>query len=192
MLAARVLAVILLADVISRQVAPALAGTWSVRSDLPLFPCDLIGWVAPFALWSASPLAVEWTYFWGLSGGIQAVVTPTVTQRFPRLGFMQYVVLHNGVIIAALILVVGWRVTPRRGAMVRIGALTAVYTLLVGLVDLSTGGNYMYLRHPPGRSTVLADLGPWPWYVFGAAGIAMLSFAVLDAPFWHSRAARAS
>lgn len=189
--AARVLAVILLADVVSRQLAPAFAGTWSVRSELPLFPCDLIGWVAPFALWSRSPMSVEWTYFWGIAGGIQAVVTPTVTDRFPRLGFMQYVVLHNGVIVAALVLVVGFRVVPRRGAVVRIGALTIVYTALVGLVDLGTGGNYMYLRNPPGRSTVLADLGPWPWYILGAAGIALLSFAVLDTPFWTERHIRA-
>jgi hypothetical integral membrane protein (TIGR02206 family) len=190
LIAARILAVVLLADVISRQVVPAVNGTWSVRSDLPLFPCDLVGWIAPFALWFQSPLLVEWTYFWGLAGGIQAVVTPTVTQRFPHLGFMQYVVLHDGVIVAAIVLVVAFRVVPRRGAVVRIGALTVVYTLLVGLVDLVTGGNYMYLRKPPGRSTLLADLGPWPWYVVGAAGIAFLSFALLDAPFWRGRTKR--
>lgn len=187
LVAARVLAVILLADVISRQVVPAFAGTWSARSDLPLFPCDLVGWIAPLALWSRSPLSVEWTYFWGLAGGIQAVVTPTVTERFPRLGFMQYVVLHNGVIVAALVLVVGFRLIPRRGAVGRIGALTVVYTVLVGLVDVGTGGNYMYLRHPPGRSTVLADLGPWPWYILGAAAIALVSFVILDSPFRHAR-----
>jgi hypothetical integral membrane protein (TIGR02206 family) len=169
---------------------PAFDGTWSARSDLPLFPCDLVGWIAPFALWMQSPLLVEWTYFWGLAGGIQAVVTPTVTQRFPHLGFMQYVVLHNGVIVAAIVMVVALRIAPRRDAFVWVGALTVVYTLLVGLVDLTTGGNYMYLRKPPGSSTLLADLGPWPWYIFGAAGIAFLSFAVLDIPFRRGRTER--
>jgi hypothetical integral membrane protein (TIGR02206 family) len=187
LIACRILGVLLLADVISRQVVPAFDGTWSARSDLPLFPCDLVGWIAPFALWTLSPFLVEWTYFWGLAGGIQAVVTPTVTQRFPHLGFMQYVVLHNGVIVAALVLVVGFRLVPRHGAALRIALLTAFYTLVVGLVDFATGGNYMYLRKPPGRSTLLAALGPWPWYVFGAAGIAFLSFALLDAPFRPGR-----
>lgn len=187
---AGVLGAILLADVVSRQIVPAVNGTWSVRSDLPLDPCLMVGWIAPFALWFQMPLLVEWTYFWGLAGGIQAVATPTVTAEFPRLGFMQYVVLHNGVIVAAIVLVVAFRITPRRGAVVRIGALTVLYTLLVGLVDLATGANYMYLRKPPGESTVLTALGPWPWYIFGAAGIALLSFVVLDAPFWRARTER--
>ena len=45
----------------------------------------------------------------------------------------------------------------------------------------------MFLRSPPGNWTVLRLLGPWPWYIPGAAIVAAVLLVVLDSPF---RAAR--
>jgi uncharacterized membrane protein YwaF len=65
--------------------------------------------------------------------------------------------------------------------------VTLAYTALVGLVDALTGANYMFLRAPPGEWTLLRVLGPWPWYLAGAAGVALVLFTALDAPFWSGR-----
>jgi uncharacterized membrane protein YwaF len=59
-------------------------------------------------------------------------------------------------------------------------------TVLAAFVDIATGGNYMYLRHPPSNGTLLKVLGPWPWYVVSSTGIALLLFWALDAPFRHT------
>jgi hypothetical protein len=45
----------------------------------------------------------------------------------------------------------------------------------------------MFLRRPPGNWTVLRLLGPWPWYVPDAAGVALVLLVALDAPFWPRR-----
>jgi hypothetical integral membrane protein (TIGR02206 family) len=94
---------------------------------------------------------------------------------------------HLGIVLAAVFLVVGLRLAPRPGAVVRVFAVTAVYTAVVGLVDRLTGANYMFLRRPPGEWTVLRLLGPWPWYVLSAAGVALALLVRLDLPFWASR-----
>ena len=87
------------------------------------------------------------------------------------------------VILAALFLVVGLGLLPRRGAVRRIFVLTLAFAALVGLIDLVTGGNYMYLRAVPVSGSLLNLMGPWPWYIVAGAVLTLAVLAVLDAPF---------
>ena len=185
--AGRGLGVVLLADAVSFVVAVVVAGTFSAKSSLPLPLCDAAVVVAAAACWWRLPVLVELTYFWGLAGTLQAVITPDLNAGFPHLVFFQYMVGHLGIVLAAVYLVVGLEMAPRRWAVVRIFALTVAYTAVVGVVDAATGANYMFLRRPPGEWTLLKVLGPWPWYIASAAGVALALLVVLDAPFWPAR-----
>jgi len=184
---ARLVGLALLADAVSYSIGLAVQGTWSPRTSLPLALCDVGVLVAAAACWWRTPLLVELTYFWGLAGTLQAVITPDLNDGFPHLVFFQYVVGHIGIVAAALFLVVGLRLVPRRGAVVRVFGITAGYTAAVGAVDAATGANYMFLRSPPGEWTLLRVLGPWPWYVVSAAGVAVVLFVLLDWPFRRAR-----
>jgi hypothetical integral membrane protein (TIGR02206 family) len=177
----------LAADAVSYTIALGVAGSWSARTSLPLPLCDAAVLVAAAACFWRVPILVELTYFWGLAGTLQGVLTPDLSVAFPHLVFWQYVVGHLGIVFAAVFLVFGLRLTPRRGSVLRIFAVSVVYSTLVGLVDALTGANYMFLRRPPGEWTLLRILGPWPWYLFSAAGVALILFTLLDMPFWNSR-----
>lgn len=160
---------------------------FSAATSLPFALCDLAALVAAAALLTRSPMLVELTYFWGLAGTLQALLTPDLNVGFPRLEFFEYVIAHSAIVCAALFLVVGQDVLPRRWAILRVLAITIAYTAVVGVIDAATGGNYMYLRRPPGNWTLLRALGPWPWYIASAAGVAVVLFSLLDMPFWGSR-----
>lgn len=185
--AARVIALVLLGDAISFVVAEVVAGTWSAVTDLPLALCDAAVLVASAACWWRTPLLVELTYFWGLAGTLQAVITPDLNAGFPHLVFFQYLIGHLGIVIAAVYLVVGLRIAPRPGSVIRTFVITLGYTAFVGVVDAASGANYMFLRSPPGNWTLLKVLGPWPWYIASAAGVALALIATLDLPFWIAR-----
>lgn len=185
--AARALGLLLLADAVSFVVALAVDGRFSARTSLPFALCDMAVLVAAAACWWRLPVLVELTYFWGLAGTIQGAITPDLNVGFPHLVFFQYVVGHFGIVIAAVYLVVGLRITPRRGSVVRVYGITAAYTAFVGLIDATTGANYMFLRHPPSNWTLLRLLGPWPWYVLSAAGVALVLLLALNSPFFWAR-----
>jgi hypothetical integral membrane protein (TIGR02206 family) len=185
----RVLGLALAADAVSYSVGLAVGGTWSAKTSLPLALCDVGVVVAAGACWWQRQVLVELTYFWGLAGTVQAVITPDLNVGFPHLVFFQYVIGHLGIVAAALFLVVGMGIAPRPGSVARVGVITALYTAFVGLVDAVTGANYMFLRAPPGEWTLLRVLGPWPWYVVSAAGVAVALFLLLDSPFWAARRA---
>jgi hypothetical integral membrane protein (TIGR02206 family) len=188
LIAGRVLAVVLATDSVTSVVRPIADDTFTVRASLPLSLCDVAIVIAAFACWMPwRPLLVELTYFWGLAGSLQAVLTPDLTQRFPELQFFVYVAGHVGIVTAAIYLVVGLRCRPRRRAVPRIWLITAAYAAAVGGFDAATGANYMFLREKPSTASLLSVLGPWPWYIVGGAALAVLLLIVLDAPFWPGR-----
>jgi hypothetical integral membrane protein (TIGR02206 family) len=160
---------------------------FSAATSLPFALCDIAALVAAAALLSRQILLVEITYFWGLAGTLQALLTPDLKVGWPSLEFVEYVVAHAAIVCAAVFLVVGQRLVPRPRAVLRMWLITIGYTAIVGGIDAVTGGNYMYLRQTPSEWTLLSVLGPWPWYLASAAAVAAVLFAVLDAPFWRGR-----
>ena len=181
--AARVLAIVILANEAGWWVWLAFQHTWSLSYALPLHLCDVAALVSAAALWTRRPLLVELTYFWGLAGTSNSLITPDLADHFPGYLFLQYYIAHGGIVAAALFLVIGLQITPRRGAVARVVALTLGLAALDSVVNLATGGNYMFLRHPPGSHSLLDLMGPWPWYVVVAAGLALALFLALDLPF---------
>jgi hypothetical integral membrane protein (TIGR02206 family) len=183
--AARALAVVLVVDEVSWWVFNYL--NWQPGSKiayaLPLQICDIGTFLAAFALWSRRPILVELTYFWGVAGTLQALVTPDLPQHFPNYLYFQYYIAHGGIVAAALLLVVGLRLYPRPDAVVRVAGLTLLYAAAVGLIDGITGADYLYLRSKPGSATLFDVMGPWPWYIASATVVGILLFLLADAPF---------
>ena len=186
--AAKILAVaILVAELSWYAVYLPLQGGWSTSYGFPLQLCDVAGFLAPAALWWRQWLLVELTYFWGLGGTLQALITPDLREHFPSYPYWQFYLTHGAIVLGALFLVVGMRRYPRSGAVPRILLLTLGFTAVIALVDLVTGGNYMYLRQPPLNGSLLNLMGPWPWYIASGTVLAVIVLLILDAPFWLGR-----
>ncbi|HET7338745.1 MAG TPA: TIGR02206 family membrane protein [Candidatus Dormibacteraeota bacterium] len=181
----KILAAVLVIDEVSWWVYLLAGGVPGSRlaQSLPLQLCDVAIFIAAAALWTQNRLLVEITYFWGLAGTVQALLTPDLPQHFPSYPYWQYYIAHGGVVSAALLLVVGMRLHPRPWAAVRVAGLTLAYAAVVGIVDVLTMSNYLYLRSKPPTATLLDLLGPWPVYIVSATAIGIVLFAVLDAPF---------
>jgi hypothetical integral membrane protein (TIGR02206 family) len=185
--AAKALSLVIFLAGASWYIYRGVGGSWSSARDLPIQLCDITEFVAAAALWWRLPLLIELTYFWGLGGSLQALLTPDLNDPFPTYPYMQFYLAHGGIVVAAIFLVIGLRLYPRPGSVLRIIAITLAFTALVAGVDVLTGGNYMYLRRPPVAGSLLDFMGAWPWYIATGAGLAVVILAVLDAPFWAGR-----
>ncbi len=174
------------------QVWQVQQGGWSMQYGLPLYLCDVAAFIAGAALLRPQPLLAEVTYFWAIAGTLQGLLTPDTHHDFMSYQYLQYYIDHVGVVVAALVLVAGRGITPRRGAWLRVFGLTALFTVLVGAADIATGGNYMYLRQVPGSGSMLNFMGPWPWYIISGVGVAGIALLLLDLPFRRRRGAAVS
>jgi hypothetical integral membrane protein (TIGR02206 family) len=144
--------------------------------------------MAALACWSPGwSLGLELTYYWGLAGTLQAVITPDLAAGFPQLEFFEFVVGHVGIVAAALYLVVGLGQAPRPGSVTRVFAITVAYAAFIGLFDWLTGSNYMFLAAPPDNPSLLSLLGPWPCYLLSATAVALVLLVLLDEPFRRAR-----
>lgn len=185
--ACRVLALLIVVNECGWWVWLGLHGTYNIDYALPFQLCDVAAFVSAAALWTRRPLLVELTYFWGLAGTANGLITPDLANHFPDYLFFQYFVAHGAIVAAALLLVVGLRIAPRPWAALRVFGLTLALLVVDVGVDLATGGNYLYLRHTPGVHSPLDLFGPWPWYIAGAAVVAAVVFVLLDLPFTLGR-----
>jgi hypothetical integral membrane protein (TIGR02206 family) len=183
----RALALLVLAGFVTEQTVVAVRGDWSLEVYLPLQLSDVVTLVAILALWSARPLFVELTYFWGLTAALQAVLTPDIGHDYPDPTFFTFFVTHGGAVIAAVLLVAGRGLAPRAGSVRRAFVATLLVAVVAALGNVLTGGNYMFLREKPDAS-LLDYMGPWPLYIVGAGALALALFALLDAPFRRGRA----
>jgi len=179
----RALALVLVLNEVSWWIVSWRSGLWNVTGYLPLQLCSAATFVAAAALLWRRPFLVELTWFWGVAGTLQAILTPDLVQHFPDYWFVQYYLGHGGIVLAALFLTLGLGLRPRPGAAVRAFLATLAVTAVIGLADLVTGGNYMYLRRPPPGPTLLELMGPWPWYIAGSTLLAAVFFLALEVPF---------
>lgn len=185
--AERVLALLLLLEWPANVLLSAYTGELDRSLWLPAHLCDVAAIIGGFALLSHKHLLCELLYFWGLAGTMQGMLTPELTLDFPQPRFFMFFELHMGVVIAAVYIVLGARVQPRRGAVIRAVGLLCVYAFFAGIINLILGTNYGFLCAKPFAGSLLDYLGPWPWYVGGMGAVGLVFFTMLDAPFWWMR-----
>jgi len=182
---ARALAVLLVVNQVSWYVVER--STLSVQWSLPLGLCEIGTFIAAAALWWRQQLLVDLTYFWGLGGTIQALLTPELFNLFPSYFYFQYYINHGGIVLAALYLVAGLGLVPRRGAVVRVATITISYLVVIAGVDRLTGGDYLYLVSAPPTFSLLNVLGPWPWYIGSMILLGIVVLFTFDLPLWPAR-----
>jgi hypothetical integral membrane protein (TIGR02206 family) len=154
---------------------------------LPLHLCDLLIFVAVYALVTRSALACELLYFWTGAGTALAMLAPDVEVGFPDPAFLSFFALHGLVVASAAVLVFGFGRHPRPGAPRRVFLLTNAYAAVVGLVDLALGANFLFLCAKPAAPTLLDWFGPWPAYLVVADALGAMLFLALALPFRAGR-----
>jgi hypothetical integral membrane protein (TIGR02206 family) len=169
----------------------AYAGIFTLQEALPLHLCSVMAFVGAAALVSRSATLYAFTYFLGIGGAAQALITPEIgIYGFPHVRFFTSAVLHGGLITAALYLTVVEGFRPSWRAMGRVIAGLLLYLGFVGVINSAVGSNYLFIARKPPFPTLIDDLGPWPWYILSLFGVGLLSMLLLYSPFivldWRS------
>ena len=158
------------------QIWWALPANFIPDASMPLHICDVVIWLAPFALIWRRRWACTLLYFWGVGLSIAAFFYPTITEGPARIEFWLYWIGHvqivgTGVYVAA---VIGYR--PQFADVCLATAALVVYSAVVLPIDVLLDLDYGYLGP---HSKIMARLGPWPWRVVWLFALQTLVFVVL-------------
>ena len=152
-------------------------------TTIPLHLCDIAAFLAGFALITRNLTLALLTYFWGLAGTIQGILTPATDIGFPHPAFFSFFLHHFSVIAAALYLpvVMGWRCTIPRAPLIAFAWLN-LYVVFAAIANHFLDTNYGFLAGKPENPSLLDHLGPHPLYILWLELIALALFFVLARP----------
>ena len=155
---------------------------WQAATGLPFQLCDLTAWVAAAALFWRRDVLAELTWFWGVGGAIPALFLPIRGGGWPSWFYVEYYVLHGGLIVAALLFAGAYHLRLRRHSVRRAIAITSLLAIAMGIVDAFGNANYLYLRAVPAVAGPLLRFAVWPWYLPALVTVGVLAIVLLGWP----------
>lgn len=158
----------------------------TILADLPLQFCHLASIFSVLLVFFRMPLLFEVTYFWGLIGASQAMLTPDPSAFDSHLTYFLFFMQHGMLILIVLWLVFVAGLRCRSLAVFRTFIFTNFIMIPVGLLDWVIGANYMYLRASPVTDNPFV-WGGWPWYIVQIEGVGLLMMAFLQFPMMLAR-----
>jgi hypothetical integral membrane protein (TIGR02206 family) len=161
----------------------AVVADVQLKDNLPLQLCDIATFTCAAALVWRHRLSYELTYFWGLAGTLQAVLTPDLDVGFPNPAFVAFEIAHAGLIAAVLFLTLGLSMRPYPRSLLRAFLWLQVYAVVTAVLNHLLDTNYGYLRHKPATASLLDYLGPWPVYIGSLELLALVLFFLSYLPF---------
>ncbi|MGE5249517.1 MAG: TIGR02206 family membrane protein [Bacteroidota bacterium] len=160
-------------------------GRWTIQEMLPLHICSLMVWLGGLMLVTKNYRIYEFSYFIGIAGALQALLTPNVgIYGFPHFWFFQTFISHGLIVTSAIYMttVEGFRPTWR--SILRVVIVLNLYMVPVYFVNSAIGSDYLFVNSKPATASLLDMLPPWPVYILYMEAIGLVMFGLLYLPFW--------
>ncbi len=179
-----IMAIVLVVNELCHHVYHAANGIWTVETMLPLHVCSLLVWLNPIMLIRKDYRFYEFSYFMGVGGALQALLTPDLgSLSFPHIRFFLTFISHGLLVSVPLYVTFVEGQRPTWKSLLRVAVLMNVYLALVFGLNLLLGSNYMFVAHKPDTASLIDVLAPWPWYILQLELIGVVMCVILYLPF---------
>jgi hypothetical integral membrane protein (TIGR02206 family) len=178
------MALILWVNEIAWHVWNYAVGRWTIQTMLPLHLCSMLVWVGAFMLVTKNYSIYEFAYLLGISGALQALLTPDLgIYGFPHFRFFQTFISHGLIVTSAIYMTVVEGFRPTGKSLVRIALWANLYMVVVYFINTAIGSNYLMINGKPGTPSVLDLLPEWPVYIIYMEAMGLVMFLLLYLPF---------
>jgi hypothetical integral membrane protein (TIGR02206 family) len=158
-------------------------GLWDASFMLPFHLCSISLVLCLLLLITKWEFVFQVVYFFGMIGALMAIVTPELFIGYPHFRYFHFFVTHILIIWTCLYFVLVHQYKPTKKGMVLSFVFLNSSAVLAWIVNIYTGGNYMFLAYKPENGSLLDYLGPYPYYILVLEAVAFFLFFVLLIPF---------
>jgi hypothetical integral membrane protein (TIGR02206 family) len=178
------IAVLLILQEISYHLWNIYIGEWTLQKMLPFHICSVFVWLCAYMLITGNRQIYIFAYFLGISGAVQALMTPDIADYgFPHYRFFHIFSSHGAIIISTLYMTIVERYRPTFRSIGKVFIWLNIYSVIVFFINWLIGSNYLYVTRKPDTASLFDLLGPWPVYILAAEGVALIMFLILYLPF---------
>lgn len=173
------LAALLVSCEIALQVSYAVTNNWGLYS-LPFQLCSIMMWLSAVLLITRNRKLYEVTFFLGIMGALQALLTPNLDETFPQFRYFHFFIAHSAIVGASVFMTVVEGFRPKVSSVFRAIGWLHVLAIPAAITNSLAGTNFMFLARKPNTASLLDLLAPWPWYLLQLELVALiLCFALL-------------
>lgn len=163
------LAFIIIFQELLLQVYRIVTGIWDVTTSLPLQLCSIGVIMSALLLVIKNEKIFQRFVFILFIGASLALITPGITNGygFPHFRYFQFFVAHGLIVInlSVLLFVFNYQKNLTYKHMLMNIATFLGLAVIMFVINLITGGNYMYLMAKPPAGTLFDQFAPHPWYI---------------------------
>ncbi|WP_239613628.1 YwaF family protein [Cohnella mopanensis] len=158
---------------LSLQFWYGLTDNWGLYS-LPFQLCSIMMWLSALLLLTRNRKLYEITFFLGIMGAMQALLTPNLDATYPEFRYFHFFIAHGAIIGSSVFLTVIEGYRPTVSSVFRAIGWLHVLAIPAAITNSVAGTNFMFLARKPDTASLLDLLAPWPWYLLQLELVALL------------------
>tara|TARA_Y100000768_G_scaffold118543_1_gene87535 strand:+ start:9110 stop:9820 length:711 start_codon:yes stop_codon:yes gene_type:complete len=153
---------------------------------IPIHMCNLSSIFVGIFLITYKRIFFEVSFFWGIGGGLNALITPDVPRNFPDPEYILFFFGHGILMIAILFACLGLKNRPtlesvKNGIYFSLATLPVIYVINI---VIGPPANYWYLGVKPVGESLLDFFPEPPFHIPLLIILGMLVFYLIYSPFW--------
>jgi len=153
---------------------------------IPIHMCNLSTFFIGIFLLTEKRLFFEVSFFWGIGGGLNALLTPDIPNNFPDPQFILFFIGHGFLMIAIAYASISLKNRPTLKS-VKNGIYFSLMSLpLIYIINelLGPEANYWYLASKPEGDSIFNLLPDPPMHIPALIIIGVMLFFAIYSPYW--------
>tara|TARA_B100001123_G_C15337736_1_gene1033510 strand:- start:5213 stop:5932 length:720 start_codon:yes stop_codon:yes gene_type:complete len=165
---------------------------WSQMLDdvfvelLPLHMCSLSEISIAIYLFVRKKIFYEVSFFWGIGGGVMALLQPDTQFSFPDAYYVAFFLSHGAVWLAISFASCVLRNRPTVDSLKRVFIVSCVSIVAIYVINWMLGppANYWFLGAKPAGASIMDLMPEPPRHIPIVVTLALIIFGLIYLPFW--------
>ena len=153
---------------------------------LPLHMCAFSAFSISLFLFTNKRIFYEVAFFWGIGGGLMALLQPDTPLDFPDPVFIIFYLSHGSMLLAIGHASIALENRPQIDSIKRVIIVSLIVMVLIYIINLLLGppANFWYLGARP-EATSIMDLMPEPpRHIPIVITLGLIMFSIMYLPYW--------
>ncbi len=153
---------------------------------LPLHMCALSAFSISFFLITKKRVLFEVAFFWGIGGGLMALLQPDTPLDFPDPVFIIFYLSHGGMLLAIGHASIALENRPQLESVKRAILVSLVVLVIIYIINLILGppANFWYLGARPEGASIMDVMPEPPKHIPIVIGLGLIMFFLIYLPYW--------